>query len=217
MCGPFSSVSVCMRFKGMGDEKFEGTLVVQDPAGRTVDYFQGFDSIWPLQQRLCSITESEEPWPSDSGIIEKADYPYDEETAKKRKAKACFQTLFWLVGRSRSNSNVFENQSKHQTLSFKVEGNVLQYADDVVIYDRLKISKPMRPGLYTVHAFIKPKAGSRATLSLKSNEIFKSNENPVQEHGNTWTCWIIKNVLHSDASGIWIRSCCIEYFHCWRL
>lgn len=44
MCGPFSSVSVCMRFKGMGDEKFEGILVVQDPAGRTVDYFQGFDS-----------------------------------------------------------------------------------------------------------------------------------------------------------------------------
>ena len=43
MCGPFSSVSVCMRFKGMGDEKFEGILVVQDPAGRTVDYFQGFD------------------------------------------------------------------------------------------------------------------------------------------------------------------------------
>ena len=28
----------------MGDEKFEGILVVQDPAGRTVDYFQGFDS-----------------------------------------------------------------------------------------------------------------------------------------------------------------------------
>lgn len=55
-----------------------------------------------------------------------------------------------------------ENQDKHQTLSFKVEGNVLQYADDVVIYDRLKISKPMRPGLYTVHAFIKPKAGSLA-------------------------------------------------------
>ena len=43
MCGPFSSVSVCMRFKGMGDEKFEGILVVQDPAGRTVDYFQGLD------------------------------------------------------------------------------------------------------------------------------------------------------------------------------
>ena len=53
----------------------------------------------------------------------------------------------------------FENRTKHQTLSFKVEGNVLQYADDVVIYDKLRIAKPMRPGLYTVNAFIKPKAG----------------------------------------------------------
>ena len=43
MCGPFSTVHACMRFKGMGDEKFEGTLVVQDPAGQTIEYFQGFE------------------------------------------------------------------------------------------------------------------------------------------------------------------------------
>ena len=98
MCGPFSSVSVCMRFKGMGDEKFQGILVVQDPAGRTVDYFQGFDSKMDLTgERPVSMT----------GAVRvtrtiwfwnhwKADYPYDEETAKKRKAKACFQiVLYW--------------------------------------------------------------------------------------------------------------------------
>ena len=46
-----------MRFKGMGDDKFEGILVVQDPAGRTVDYFQGFDSKMDLTgERPVSMT-----------------------------------------------------------------------------------------------------------------------------------------------------------------
>ena len=143
-----------------------------------------------IQNDLCSRGSARSPSPTnpDQVILEslkKRIIHMMRKLQRNEKPRLVFRLCFNWLSDQGLILTFFKNQAKHQTLSFKVEGNVLQYADDVVIYDRLKISKPMRPGLYTVHAFIKPKAGSRSTLSLKSTEIFKSNENPVQEHGNT--------------------------------